>query len=249
MKISIITAVFNGAATLEDCIKSVQSQSYPHIEHVIIDGGSTDGTLDVIKKYKDKLAKTISEPDKGIYDALNKGIRMVTGEIIGFLHADDLYANDKVIETVVDVFIKNDVDSCYGDLQYVDKVYTNKVIRYWRSCPYEQGLFQKGWHPPHPTFFVKNWVYEKYGSFNTDFKISSDYELMLRFLEIHKISSVYIPKVLVKMRVGGKSNRSLKNIVIQSFEDYRACKLNGMNNAFYTILLKKLRKGPQFILR
>ena len=249
MKISIITAVFNGADAIEDCIESIASQTHKDIEHIIIDGGSTDGTLDVIQRYKDKIARVISEPDRGIYDALNKGIRLATGDIIGFLHADDVYAHDKVIETAVSQMTRYNVDSCYGDLLYVDKNNTDKIIRYWKSRPYEKGLFKRGWMPPHPTFFVKKEIYDKYGYFNSGFKIAADYELMLRFLEKHKISTHYIPEVLIKMRLGGVSNRSFKNMLIKSSEDYKAWKVNNLNMGFHTILLKNISKIPQFFNR
>lgn len=247
MKVSIITAVLNRADTIEDCIRSIQSQTYEDIEHIIVDGGSTDGTLEIIKKYHDRIAKMVSEPDNGIYYALNKGLELATGDIIGLLHADDIYTSETVLEKVVDVFTKYDVDSCYGDLVYVDKYNTDKVIRYWKSLEYKHGSFKFGWHPPHPTFFVKKEIYEKYGFFKTDFKIASDYELMLRLLEKHKISTYYIPEVLVKMRCGGESNSSLKNIIYQTWEDYRAWKVNGLYGGLFSVLLKKLRKAPQFL--
>ncbi len=246
MKVSIITAILNNKELIEDCINSVLNQPCQNIEYIVIDGGSTDGTLEIIKKYKDKISKWISEPDKGIYDGLNKGIRLATGDIVGFLHTDDFYAHDKVIETVVSNMEKYNVDSCYGDLLYVDKNNTNKIIRYWKSQPYRDGLFKKGWMPPHPTFFVKKEVYEKYGYFNTDFKIASDYELMLRFLHKYKISTCYIPEVLIKMRLGGASNRSLKNLITKTTEDYRAWKVNNLKRSFYTIPFKNLSKIPQF---
>ena len=246
MKVSIITAVFNGSETIEDCVKSVASQTYPDVEHIIIDGNSTDGTLDVINRYKDKIARIVSEPDKGIYDALNKGIQLATGEVIGLLHSDDFYAHDRVIEKVADIFMKYNIDSCYGDLQYVDKNNPDKVIRYWKSSQYRHGKFKYGWMPPHSTFFVKKEIYNKYGYFNTNFKIAADYELMLRFLEKHKISTYYTPEVFIKMRIGGTSNRNIKNLIIKSNEDYRAWKVNNLNGGFYTILLKNLCKIPQF---
>ncbi len=249
MIVSIITAVLNNKELIEYCIKSVINQTYQNIEYIIIDGGSTDGTIEVMKRYEDKITKWISEPDKGIYDALNKGIKLASGEIIGFLHADDVYANDEVIEKVANVFIKYNVDSCYGDLQYVDKNNTDKIIRYWKSQPYRDGLFRKGWMPPHPTFFVKREVYEKYGFFNTDFKIAADYELMLRFFEKHKITTYYIPEVLIKMRLGGVSNRSLTNLITKTTEDYRAWKVNSLKRSFYTIPFKNLSKIPQFFKR
>jgi len=246
LKVSVITAVFNGAKTIQDCIKSVSGQIYPNIEHIIIDGGSTDGTLEVIKRYTEKRVNIVSEPDNGIYDALNKGIRQASGEVIGLLHSDDFYAHDRVIEKVADIFMKYNIDSCYGDLQYVDKNNPDKVIRYWKSSQYRHGKFKYGWMPPHSTFFVKKEIYNKYGYFNTNFKIAADYELMLRFLEKHKISTYYTPEVFIKMRIGGTSNRNIKNLIIKSNEDYRAWKVNNLNGGFYTILLKNLCKIPQF---
>ena len=249
MKVSIITATFNNHSTLEECLKSIHSQSYRDIEHIVVDGGSTDGTLDILRKHEDRISILVSEPDKGIYYALNKGIALATGDIIGFLHADDFFANDTVVERVVLEMVKDHADSCYGDLEYVSRKDTEKVIRYWRSCPYEDGLFMKGWMPPHPTLFIKKHIYEEYGYFNTDFKIAADYELILRFFAENKVSTRYIPEVLVKMRTGGASNRSLKNIIFKTIEDYRACKINGLSCPFRVVLLKNLSKTPQFFER
>ena len=248
MYLSIITAVRNGAETLPGCIESVRSQTVP-AEHIIIDGASTDGTFDVIAKYRSSIAKVISEPDKGIYDALNKGIRLASGDVIGILHGDDSYAHDKVLELIVGVFEKQKVDSCYGDLVYVYRRDINKVMRYWKSSTYAPGKFRKGWMPPHPTFFVKREIYEKYGLFNTNFRIAADYELMLRLLEKHGISTYYLPEVLIKMRLGGASNKSLKNLFIKSSEDYKAWKANDLNGGLYTIFLKNFTKIPQFFVR
>jgi len=249
MKVSIITGVFNKVNTIEGCIRGILEQSYKDVEHIIIDGGSCDGTLDIIYRYKDKIAKVVSEPDNGIYDALNKGIRLASGDIIGILHSDDFYAHNRVIENVVSVFKKENVDSCYGDLQYVSKENPYRVIRYWKVSPYSHEKFRYGWMLPHPTFFVKKWVYDKYGYFNTDFKIAADYELMLRFLARHRISTYYIPEVLIKMRIGGVSNRGLKNLLIKSYEDYKAWRINNLNGGFSIILLKNLVKIPQFFKR
>lgn len=246
MKISIITAVLNGRDTIGDTIRSIADQVYKNVEHIIIDGGSTDGTLDVIKKYNGNLAKLISEPDHGIYDALNKGINLSSGDVIGILNGDDFYAHDQVLKMVGNIFEKQNVDSCYGDLQYVWNHDKNKMIRYWESSNYRPGKFRYGWMPPHPTFFVKREIYEKYGQFNTNFRIAADYELMLRFLEKYRISTYYISEVLVKMRVGGMSNRSLKNLFIKSYEDYRAWKVNNLSGGLTTIFLKNICKIPQF---
>lgn len=246
MKISIITASFNNRDTIEDSIQSVLSQKYENIEYIVVDGGSSDGTVDVVNKYQGRIAKFTSEPDNGIYHALNKGLKMCTGDVIGFLHADDMYANSMVLDWVVSRILNCGADSCYGDLLYVHKKDINKIFRRWRSCYYTDGLFKQGWMPPHPTFFVRREVYDNHGHFNTDFKIAADYELMLRFLEGNKISTHYIPEVLVKMRTGGKSNRSLKNLIIKSSEDYKAWKVNNLDGGLYTILLKNISKLPQF---
>ncbi len=248
MNLSIITAVRNGAETLRGCIESVKKQTVS-AEHIIIDGASTDGTFDIVAQYRSSIAKVISEPDQGIYDALNKGIRLASGDVIGLLHGDDFYAHERVLETVMDVFEKQNVDSCYGDLLYVYKNDIDKVIRYWKSSEYRPGKFKYGWMPPHPTFFVKREIYEKYGYFNTDFRIAADYELMLRFLEKHRISTCYIPQVLIKMRLGGASNKSLKNMWMKSSEDYRAWKVNSLNGGLPTIFLKNVSKIPQFFVR
>jgi len=247
MKITIITAVFNRAETIEDCMKSVHGQSYGDIEHIIIDGGSTDGTLDIIEKYRTKLSKVISEKDDGIYHALNKGIGLSNGDIIGFLHSDDMYSNCDVLKKVADAFGRARIDSCYGDLLYVDKNDIKKVVRYWKSSEYTYGKFRYGWMPPHPTFFVRRKVYESYGGFNTDLKIAADYELMLRFIEKHRVSTLYIPEVLITMRMGGESNKSLRNMLRKSFEDYKAWKINGLRGGIDTIFLKNFSKIPQFI--
>jgi glycosyltransferase len=247
LKVSIITAVLNNRKTIEECMQSIINQTYQHRECIVIDGGSTDGTMDLLKKYENRMTKIVSERDNGIYDAMNKGIKLATGDVIGILNSDDIYNDATVIESVANAIMENSVDSCYADLVYIDKNNPDKVIRYWKSCIYKNGLFRSGWMPPHPTFFVKREVYEKYGCFNTDFKIAADYELMLRFLERHKISTYYIPEVLIKMRMGGMSNRSLKNLFIKSSEDYKAWKINNLNGGIYTILLKNLCKLPQFI--
>ena len=249
MKVSIITATLNNQETVEECFRSVYSQSYKNIEHIVIDGGSTDGTMDVAGRYGSRISRLVSEPDNGIYYALNKGIGLATGDIIGFIHADDIYAGPGVVESVVSRINGNNADSCYGDLEYVSRNNTETVIRSWKACPYREGLLKKGWMPPHPTFFVRRGVYEKFGNFNTDLKIAADYELVLRFLGKNGISAHYIPEVLVKMRVGGKSNRNLINIAVKSYEDYRALKLNGMDHAAFTVFLKNVSKLPQFIRR
>ncbi len=248
MKISVITIAYNSGHSIADAITSVVSQTYPDVEYIIVDGKSKDNTVEVVKSFGTKISKFVSEPDKGIYDALNKGIRMATGDVIGFMHSDDLFASDDILAKVAALFNANDIDSVYGDLEYVYKEDTNKVLRYWKSGSFSLRKLRMGWMPPHPTFYVKRAIYEKYGVFNTSFRISADYDTMLRFLGKHRISTLYLPEVMVKMRVGGASNRSLKNIIQKSKEDYQAIQDNNFGTIF-TLLFKNLRKVTQFIMK
>lgn len=246
MKVSIITSVYNNELTIEDAIKSVISQNYHNIEYIIIDGFSKDKTFDIIKKYENKIYKFVSEQDNGIYDGLNKGLSYATGDIIGFLHSDDIYADENVISDVVNTFLKNNTDSIYSDLVYVDKNDTNKIFRYWKSGEYSLKKLSNGWMPPHPTFFVKKEFYDKYGKFDLDFKIAADYDFMLRMLGKYKITTSYLPKVIYKMRVGGASNKNFKSIIQKSIEDIKALKNNNIGG-LYTLLMKNLSKIPQFL--
>jgi len=248
MKLSIISVVYNNAQYIEDCIKSVASQSYRNYEHIVVDGGSTDGTLEVIEKHREKITKWVSEPDDGLYSAMNKGISMATGDVIGFLHSDDYYADQDVIEKVADVFINRDVESLYGDLIYISKN-GERIIRYWKSGNYRESMVRWGWMPPHPTFFVKREIYNRHGCFNTDLRIAADYDLILRFLGKHSISTHYIPEVLIKMRIGGNSNKSIKNIIRKSTEDYRAMKENGLPVPIAALFYKNFSKLRQFIIK
>lgn len=248
MKISIITVVRNSKDTIEETIKSVLSQTYPNIEYIVIDGASTDGTLAIIRRYEDKISKIISEEDKGVYDAMNKGLRIASGDVIGFLNSDDLYFDNKIIEKVASIFKKYSVDSLYGDLIYVDRNSPDKIVRYWKSSNFAPGSFLKGWHPPHPTFFVRKKIYERYGCFNLDLRVSSDFELMLRFLERYKISTYYLPEILVKMRIGGQSNNSIKNIIQGNVNIIKAFEINGIKvNKFKYLFLRLFPKVKQFI--
>lgn len=215
--ISIITVCFNSAGTIEDTIRSVAEQNYHDIEHIIVDGASTDGTKEIIEQ-AESVVNYISEPDEGIYDAMNKGIAMAKGEIIGILNADDFYANDGVLSQIAKAFEQQAVDACYADLVYVKQERTEEVVRYWKSSPYKSGLFRKGWMPAHPTFFCRKSVYEKYGNFNLNYKIAADVELLFRFLEKYRIKTVYLPRTLIKMRLGGTTNQSWRNIRTQNNE-------------------------------
>ena len=246
MKISIITVTYNSAATLEQTIRSVMEQSYHNIDYIIVDGGSKDDTLKIIDKYKNKIAAFVSEKDKGLYDALNKGIGLASGDVIGFLHSDDFYIDNKVIEKYAHLFLKQNPDAAYSDLYYVDKEDTNKITRKWKSGEFKPDSFINGWMPPHPTFFVKRDIYQRFGMFNLDFKSAADYELMLRFIQKQKIKLAYLPQFTVKMRVGGKSNVSVQNRLNANLEDRRAWEINGLTPRFYTLYLKPLRKILQF---
>ncbi len=227
--VTIITVVFNGATTLEDTIRSVLQQTYENIEYIIIDGGSSDGTLDIIRKYDSQLDYWLSEPDAGIYDAMNKGLSLCTGDVVGFLNADDLYSHREVLASVASTFRSQvGLQTCFGDLAYVDKLDTRKIVRYWRSGTYRQGIFQKGWVPPHPTFFAKRSAYLEHGGFNLSYSLAADFELMLRFLEARHLSTAYIPQVLVRMRMGGATNRSISNVIQQNREIIRAFRGNDL---------------------
>ncbi len=249
MKISIITSVYNNKNTIAESIESVLSQTYANIEYIVVDGASTDGTLDIIKQYQNKISTFISEPDKGIYDGLNKGIKLATGDVVGFLHSDDLYQNDRVIETIAQTFKDNQVDSTYGDLIYVRQHDTSKVVRYWKSGAFSLKKLSHGWMPPHPTFFVKRKNYEEFDGFDTRFKIAADYDIILRLLGKHSITTFYIPKILIKMRVGGESNKSLKNLFLKSMEDIKAMKKNGIGRHPTSIIIKNISKIPQFLIK
>jgi glycosyltransferase involved in cell wall biosynthesis len=246
-KVSIITVCYNSATTIDDTIQSVLSQTYPNIEYIIIDGLSTDNTLEVVNNYQDKISKIFSEKDNGLYDAINKGISLASGDIIAILNSDDFYIDNNVINDVVEKFEKEKTDTLYADLYYVDTVDTNKVVRHWVSGNYKNGLFFKGWMPPHPTFFVKKEVYNKYGTFNLDFKSAADYEIMLRFIHKHKIKIGYLPRVIVRMRIGGVSNNSLLNRIKANREDKKAWIINGLRPKPYTLLFKPLSKLMQFV--
>ena len=248
LKVSIITVCYNSAETIIETITSVASQRYKNREHIIVDGASKDKTIDIVK-HAPSVTCYISEPDKGIYDGMNKGIKRATGDIIGLLNADDLYADDTVLAQVAAAFQDATVQACYADLVYVDKEDTSRVIRYWKSRPFCTGLFKKGWMPAHPTFFVRRDVYEQWGDFNLNFPRQADFELTMRFLEIHQIKSVYIPKIWVRMRTGGASNNSIKGIFKGNLEAYRACKLHHLAVGPFFIARKILSRIPQFFSR
>lgn len=239
---------YNSALTICDTVKSVITQTYPNVEYIIVDGASTDDTLNVVRRYADFKIRIVSEPDRGIYDAMNKGLTLATGEIIGFLHADDVYAHSGILTDVARIFEINEADSCYGDLVYVDREKTDKIIRYWKAGLYDAKRFYRGWMPPHPTFFVRRGIYEMYGEFSLDMGTAADYELMLRFLLKHKIKAAYIPEIMVRMRTGGKSNATTKNRILANRMDRLAWKVNGLKPFPWTLLMKPLSKISQFLV-
>ena len=248
MKISVITAVRNGRATLPDALDSALAQDHPDLELIVIDGASTDGTQEVIQRYAGRLAHVVSEPDEGIYDALNKGLHLATGDIVGFLHADDRYADERVLSRVATVLADPGVDACYGDLLYVRRDDPGRVVRCWRAGPYQPRRLARGWMPPHPTVYTRRAVYQRLGGFDPRYRIAADYDSLLRFLGPGRIACAYIPEVLVHMRTGGASNRSLRNLLQKSREDYRALRHNRIGG-LGALLLKNLQKLPQFFIR
>jgi glycosyltransferase len=245
MKISIITATYNSAATVRDTLACIAGQQYPNIEHIIVDGVSKDNTLAIVNEFS-HVTKTISEKDKGIYDAMNKGVQLSTGHVIGILNSDDFYTSSLVLSKVAAAFEDPAVEAVYGDLQYVKSDNVQVITRTWKSGTFKRKFLYYGWMPPHPTFFVRRHIYEKCGLFNTTLRSSADYELMLRVLLKYNARVQYIPEVLVKMRAGGMSNASVKNRLRANKEDAMAWKLNNLKPYFFTMWLKPLRKVLQF---
>jgi glycosyltransferase len=248
MKVSIITTAFNSEATIRDTLESVSRQDYPDIEHVVIDAGSTDRTVEIVRQFP-HVSIIVSEVDHGIFHGMNKGLNVCTGDVICFLNSDDWYPQDDVISQVVNILNKNKVQVVYGDLQYVDRFNIQKIARTWRSGKFKRNALYYGWMPPHPTFFAKKEVYELVGLFNTSLRNAADYELMLRVLLKHEINASYLPQVLVKMRRGGFSNAKLVHRLRANSEDFKAWQINGLKPKMFTRYLKPLRKLPQFFLR
>lgn len=253
MKISIITATRQDVDTLPDCLASVAGQSYPDREHIVIVGTSTDGTLAVLEAHRPQFAALVSEPDQGLYEALNKGLALATGDVVGFLHADDLFADANVLARIAAAFAtptdQGTVEAVYGDLVYVAKQNTGRVIRYWRAGEFQPARLRWGWMPPHPTLYLRRSVLQRHGGFDPCYRIAADYDLILRMLGggggRPEGQVVYLPRVLVRMRVGGTSNRSLSKILLKSWEDYRALRANGIGG-FGALAWKNLSKLPQF---
>ncbi len=245
VKISLVTITYNAAATIQRCITSVINQTYSNIEYIVIDGNSSDGTQQIISQNKSHIHLFKSEPDLGIYDAMNKGISVCTGDVIGVLNADDYFANDNVLSEIAQSFACCDTEILYADLDYVNN--NGKVVRKWRSGHYAHHKFDFGWMPPHPTFYVKRKLFEQFGLYSVNYGTAADYELMLRFMYLNRAKSFYLNKVLVKMVLGGVSNRNLKNRISAWRNDFRAMKHNRINTPILGMMLKPLRKISQFI--
>lgn len=249
LKISLITVCYNSAATLRDTLESVAAQTHPDIEHLIIDGGSLDATLDLVRAHRRHPGLVVSEPDRGIYDAMNKGLALATGEVVGFLNSDDVLADPDVLARIAGAFESSPVEACYGDLVYVSARDTDRIVRYWQSRPYEPGLCRRGWMPAHPTFYVRRRVYERHGGFDESLRIAADFEICLRLLEVQRLPAAYLPTVLVRMRMGGASNASLRNILRANREVSRALRKHGYRGGWWPILNKLASKLVQLVQR
>lgn len=247
MKVSIITIAFNSGITIEDTILSVIAQDYHDIEYIIIDGASKDNTLEIVSKYRNNISVLVSEKDNGIYDAMNKGVTHATGDIVGILNSDDFYADTTVISEVVREFVASGCDGLYGNLVYVNREKSDKVIRTWNAGPYTHGKFVRGWMPPHPTFFVKKKKYDELGLYNLNLRSAADYELMLRFIHKHQIKMSYLPRTITKMRAGGQSNVTLSNRIKANLEDRMAWRINDLKPGLLTLTWKPLSKVFQFL--
>lgn len=248
LKISVITVVFNRRDTIEDALRSVSSQDYANVEHIVVDGGSTDGTVELLNAHSGQIDVLVSEADQGIYDALNKGITLASGDVVGFLHADDVFADSGAISKIATAFADKSVGAAYGDLDYVYERDISRVVRHWSAGHFSKSKLAWGWMPPHPTFYVRRSVYDRLGGFDLRYRIAADYDTVLRFLGSGELQPAYIPEVLVKMRMGGVSNRSLANILRKSREDYLALRQNGIGG-LGALTWKNLSKITQFLRR
>ena len=254
MRISVITVCYNAASTLKDAVESVLGQTSPpdvpfDLEYIVVDGGSTDGTLELLAPYRDRIATLISEPDQGLYDAMNKGIQVATGDVVAILNADDVYASNDVLARVAATFRDSGANAVYGDLHYVAADDLSQVTRRWNAGTYTPGAFRRGWMPPHPALFVHRECYHRWGLFTLALRSAADYELMLRFIHRHGMTLAYLPEILVLMRAGGVSNVSLKHRIRAHREDWKAWRMNGYHPTVFTMLAKPLRKLPQFLSR
>ncbi|MFD2288806.1 glycosyltransferase [Pedobacter petrophilus] len=246
MKISIITVVYNGEAYLKECIESVINQSYQNMEYIIVDGDSTDGTLSIIEEYQTHVHQLISEPDQGLYDAINKGIAMASGEIVGILNADDMLADQNVIEQIAKSFVQDSsIDAVYGDLNYIHPI-NHKILRAWKSKQAGKKEIARGWMPAHPTLYIRKQLFGKYGNYALNLGTAADYDLILRYFYQHQLKAYYIPFLMVNMRMGGVSNKNFSSLMRAFQNDYKALKMNNIPYAFSVLLRKKLSKIKQY---
>lgn len=248
MKVSIITVAYNAEATIGDTLRSVAAQSYPDIEHIVIDGASRDGTMAIVDEYRSRLAQVVSEPDRGIYDAMNKGLRLATGDIVGFLNSDDYYAHDAAIDTVARAFAQPGLDAIFADARFIDPNRPDRIVRRYSSRHFRPGRIAWGWMPAHPTLYLRRIIYERFGEFRTDFRIAGDFEFIARVFGRHNIRYRYLPEVLVTMRTGGISTSGLRGTALLNREVLRACRLNEIPTNYFKIgskyLFKLLEFGP-----
>jgi glycosyltransferase involved in cell wall biosynthesis len=247
MKVSVVTVCFNAAKTIVDTLASVAAQTHPEIEHIVIDGGSTDGTPDLVREHGTRVGRLISEPDNGLYDAMNKGIVQATGDVIAFLNADDVYAGPTVVERVVETLSDPSLDACYANLVYVAPDDSGRVVRVWRSREYSPGLFRRGWMPAHPTLFVRRRVFDLLGNFDTRFPRQADFDLTMRFFELGRIHARFVPEFWVRMRTGGVSNSSVRGVLKGNLEAWRICKKNGLDVPPWFVLAKIGSRLGQFL--
>ncbi len=242
MKVSIITVTYNSAATIADCIASVNEQTYPDIEHLVIDGASTDNTLEIIRNTPNRISQLVSEPDKGIYDAMNKGIRLATGDVIGILNSDDFYTSNDVITRIVSVFEKEPVDGVYGDICFVKPENLNKVVRYYSASWFRPALFRFGFMPPHPSVYIRRTCFQELGLYKEDYRIAADYELLIRFLKVNRLKTRYLNFCVVTMRTGGDSTKNLKSNWILNKEIVRGNRENGIYTNMFILMFKYVFK-------
>lgn len=238
MTFSIITVCYNSAKTIRETIESVLSQDFGNVEYIIVDGLSNDGTQEIVKSYGAKIATFISEKDSGLYDAMNKGIDLATGDIIGILNSDDLYVDSGTLSKVANIFRQGNVDVVYGDLYYFKTGAPNVPIRYYKGGTFSLSRVSYGLMPPHPTLFVRKTIYERYGKFDIQYSLSADFDLILRFLGVHNLNFKYIPEILVKMRLGGKSTNSLRRTMVMNREDIHSCRKHGIKTSLFKFYLK-----------
>ena len=248
LKLSIVTVCLNSARCIGDTLASVNAQTHAEIEHIVIDGGSTDGTQDLVQQQGQRVSRLVSEPDRGIYDAMNKGLALATGDIVGFLNADDVFASPEAAARIGQAFAPG-IDACYGDVVYVRQDQPGRVIRYWRAGPYRRGLCSTGWAPPHPTLYVRRSLVDRLGGLDASMRIAADYEFALRWLDVEGTPVRYIPEVLVRMRAGGASNRSIKAVMQGQRELARALRRHGYPAGWWWSARRLLGRVPQLLSR